>query len=75
MNKFNSQNLQKPLQVKQKCPPRGSSNHTAIGAELQHHILSQEKEAGGKAKVNFDPEKHPIIEDAASKPPSRLARS
>ena len=26
-----------------------------MGAELQDHILSQEKEADGKAKINSDP--------------------
>ena len=30
-----------------------------MDAELKEHIVNQEKEADGKAKINLDPEKHP----------------
>ena len=46
-----------------------------MGAELQEHILSQEKEADRKAKINSDPGKYPNIKEAASISPSRSAMS
>ena len=51
INKFNSQKLQKSLQVKYKCPTPGSSKHTAMGAEHQEHIRREGQYQFGPRKT------------------------